>query len=89
MAQSPIDIEASEKAALPALRFGWRSGPLKYIVNNGYTIRVNYHDAAGTGNLLIVGGQNVPADAIPLSPSQRRAHTRKSLRYGRSSDVSV
>jgi len=55
MAQSPIDIEASEKAALPALRFESRSGPLKYIVNNGYTIRVNYHDAAGTGNLLIVG----------------------------------
>ena len=89
MAQSPIDIEASEKAALPALRFGWRSGPLKYIVNNVYTIRVNYHDTAGTGNLLIVGGQNVPADAIPLSPSQRRAHTQKSLRYGRSSDVPV
>jgi carbonic anhydrase len=55
MAQSPIDIEASEKAALPALRFESRSGPLKYIVNNGYTIRVNYHDAAGNGNLLIVG----------------------------------
>jgi len=55
MAQSPIDIEASEKTALPALRFESRSGPLKYIVNNGYTIRVNYHDAAGTGNLLIVG----------------------------------
>ena len=53
--QSPIDIEASEKAALPVLRFESRSGPLKYLVNNGYTIRVNYHDAAGTGNLLIVG----------------------------------
>ncbi len=55
--QSPIDIEASEKTALPALRFESRSGPLKYLVNNGYTIRVNYHDAAGTGNLLIVGDQ--------------------------------
>jgi carbonic anhydrase len=55
--QSPIDIEASEKAALPELRFESRSGPLKYLVNNGYTIRVNYHDAAGTGNLLIVGDQ--------------------------------
>jgi carbonic anhydrase len=55
VAQSPIDIEGSEKAALPALRFESRSGPLRYIVNNGYTIRVNYHDAAGTGNLLTVG----------------------------------
>jgi carbonic anhydrase len=55
--QSPIDIEASEKTALPALRFESRSGLLKYLVNNGYTIRVNYHDAAGTGNLLIVRDQ--------------------------------
>jgi carbonic anhydrase len=55
--QSPINIESSEKTALPALLFESRSGPLKYLVNNGYTIRVNYHDAAGTGNLLIVGGK--------------------------------
>jgi carbonic anhydrase len=55
--QSPIDIEVSEKTALPALRFKSRSGALKYLVNNGYTIRVNYHDAAGTGNLLIVEDQ--------------------------------
>jgi len=53
--QSPIDIETSEKAVLPVLRFESKSGPLKYIVNNGYTIRVNYHDAAGNGNRLIVG----------------------------------
>ena len=53
--QSPIDIRASVKAVLPALKFESRSGPLEYLVNNGYTIRVNYHDAAGTGNLLIVG----------------------------------
>jgi carbonic anhydrase len=55
--QSPIDIEASEKTALPALHFESRNGPLKYLMNNGYTIRVNYHDAAGTGNLLSVGDQ--------------------------------
>jgi carbonic anhydrase len=53
--QSPIDIENAVKAELPALRFESKSGPLQYLVNNGYTIRVNYHDAAGTGNLLIVG----------------------------------
>src|ERR1700691_2897634 len=55
--QSPIDIEASGKKALPALRFESRSGPLKYLVNNGYTIRVNYHNAVGTGNLLVVRDQ--------------------------------
>jgi carbonic anhydrase len=53
--QSPIDIQKAERAALPSLRFEYRSGPLKYLINNGYTIRVNYHDAPGTGNFLIVG----------------------------------
>jgi carbonic anhydrase len=54
--QSPIDIRNSRKAELPALRFEYRSGPLKYLINNGYTIRVNYHDAPAAGSLLIVGG---------------------------------
>jgi carbonic anhydrase len=53
--QSPINIQNAEKANLPVLRFVSKSGPLKYLVNNGHTIRVNYHDAPGTGNLLIVG----------------------------------
>jgi carbonic anhydrase len=49
---------SAEKAQLPSLRFDSKIGPLKYLVNNGYTIRVNYHDAPGTGNLLIVGDQS-------------------------------
>ncbi len=53
--QSPIDIQNAEKAELPAIRFESKSGPLKYLINNGYTIRVDYHDAPGMGNLLIVG----------------------------------
>ncbi len=56
--QSPIDIRNTEKSELPALRFEYKSGPLKYLINNGYTIRVNYHDAPGTGNVLIVGGEH-------------------------------
>jgi carbonic anhydrase len=51
--QSPIDIRNTEKAELPALRFQYETGPLKYVINNGHTIRVNY--AAGNGNFLIVG----------------------------------
>ena len=47
--QSPIDIRNSRKAALPALRFEYHSGPLKYLVNNGHTIRVNYHDPREAG----------------------------------------
>jgi carbonic anhydrase len=53
--QSPIDIRNAEKADLPALRFEYKSGALKYLINNGHTIRVNYHDAPGSGNFLIVG----------------------------------
>jgi carbonic anhydrase len=53
--QSPIDIESTVKAELPALQFTLRRGPLKYLINNGYTIRVDYHDAPGTGNVLVVG----------------------------------
>lgn len=55
--QSPIDIRNAEKADLPALRFEYKSGPLKYLINNGHTIRVNYHDAPGTGSFLIVGSK--------------------------------
>lgn len=53
--QSPIDIQAAEKADMPFLQFEYKSGPLQYLINNGYTIRVNYHDAPGSGNFLMVG----------------------------------
>jgi hypothetical protein len=36
--QSPIDIRSAEKAPLPTLGFDSRIGPLKYSLNNGYTI---------------------------------------------------
>ena len=52
--QSPIDIRNAQKAELPALRFEYQSAPLKFLVNNGYTIRVNYH-APIRGGFLIAG----------------------------------
>jgi len=53
--QSPIDIRNTKKVELPAIRFEYKSGPLK-IINNGYTaVRVNY--APGNGNSLFVGDQ--------------------------------
>jgi carbonic anhydrase len=55
--QSPIDIRNAEKADLPALQFEYISSPLKYLINNGYTIRVNYHDAPGSGSFLIARGK--------------------------------
>ena len=53
--QSPIDIRNAEKADLPVLRFESKSGPLKYVINNGYTIRVNYRP--DNGNFLLVANE--------------------------------
>jgi carbonic anhydrase len=55
--QSPIDIQHAVRAELPALRFEYKSGPLRYLVNNGHTIRVNYHDTPTSGNFFLVGGK--------------------------------
>jgi carbonic anhydrase len=51
--QSPIDIRDTEKLSLPVLRFESNSGPLKYVINNRHTIRVDYHP--GNGNFVVVG----------------------------------
>ena len=53
--QSPIDIRNPEKTNLPGLQFESTSAPLKYVINNRYTIRVNYHP--GNGNLLLAEGE--------------------------------
>jgi carbonic anhydrase len=53
--QSPIDIRGAVKADLPPLRFAYTTGPLHYLINNGHTIRVNFHDAPGSGDALFVG----------------------------------
>lgn len=53
-AQSPIDITGAQKAALPALEFDYRAGPVNYVINNGATIRVNYY-APGSGDYLNFG----------------------------------
>jgi carbonic anhydrase len=55
--QSPIDIRGARKVELLSLRFEYKNGPLKYVINNGHTIRVNYHDAPESGNMLIVGNK--------------------------------
>lgn len=53
--QSPVDIRNAEKADLPPLRFEYTSGPLKHLINNGYAIRVNYHEDSDSKNYLLVG----------------------------------
>jgi carbonic anhydrase len=39
--QSPIDIEATQKADLPAIQFDYKATPL-HIIDNGHTIMINY-----------------------------------------------
>lgn len=51
--QSPIDIQDAKRVDLPAIRFEYKSGPLR-IINSGHTIRVNYY-VPGSGSFLIVG----------------------------------
>ena len=55
--QSPVDIHGAVKAKLPLLQFEYKSQPLRYLINNGYTVRINYHDAPGTGSALVVDGE--------------------------------
>jgi carbonic anhydrase len=71
--QSPIDIRKAKKVELPAIRFEYKSGPLK-IINNGYTaVRVNY--APGNGNLLFVGDQRYELTQFHFHhPSEESIH---------------
>src|SRR5262245_54752071 len=39
--QSPIDIQKTEKADLPAIQFQYSPSPLR-IIDNGHTIQVDY-----------------------------------------------
>jgi carbonic anhydrase len=55
--QSPIDIRNARKADLPPLAFDYLSEPVRYVINNAHTIRVNYHDAPGAGSALVVDGK--------------------------------
>jgi carbonic anhydrase len=55
--QSPIDIRATDKSDLAPLDFEYRSSPLQHLIDNRHTIRVNYHDAPGTGSFLIADGR--------------------------------
>jgi hypothetical protein len=85
--QSPIDIQNAEKAELSGLRFEYKSGPLKYLINNGHTIRVNYHDAPGTGNFLIVGDKRgvhsgkALCDGSALNAFRQRRSARRSRSF--------
>jgi carbonic anhydrase len=56
-AQSPVDIRDAQPAALPPLRFEYHRRPIGYVVNNGAAIRVDFHDAPGSGDFLVFGAR--------------------------------
>lgn len=73
--QSPIDIRTAQRADLPALRFEYKIGPLKYVTNNDHTIRVNYPDAPENGDFLIVGDQRYQLTQLHFHhPSEEYIH---------------
>lgn len=52
--QSPIDIRHAVTADLPPLQFDYHAGPFEHLINNGYAVRVNYHEDEQP-NVLRVG----------------------------------
>ena len=73
--QSPIDIRSARKAQLPPLQFDYSSEPLKYVINNAHTIRVDYHDRPGSGSYLVVGGERYQLTQFHFHrPSEEYVH---------------
>jgi carbonic anhydrase len=76
--QSPIDIGDTEKSKLPALRFEYVSEPVRYVINNGHTIRVNYHDRPGSGGFLLVGEKRYQLTQFHFHrPSEESVHGKR------------
>jgi carbonic anhydrase len=75
--QSPIDIGATQQAQLPALRFDYHSAPLRFVINNGHTIRVDYQDPPGSGDFLVVGLKRYQLQQLHFHrPSEEYVHGR-------------
>jgi len=73
--QSPIDIRNARKAQLPLLQFDYSSEPLKYVINNAHTIRVDYHDRPGRGSYLVVGEERYQLTQFHFHrPSEEYVH---------------
>ena len=77
-AQSPIDIHSTQRVSLPPLRFEYTREPIRYVINNGATIRVNYHDVAGNGSYLVVGTRRYQLTQFHFHrPSEEYVHGRQ------------
>lgn len=54
--QSPIDIVATERQALPALQAAYRAAPLR-LVHDGHTVRVRFPASGAAASRLMLGDQ--------------------------------
>jgi carbonic anhydrase len=73
-AQSPINVDRTEKASLPPIRFDYRPSPLA-IVDNGHTVQVNY----APGSSIEVGGHRYELKQFHFHhPSENTIHGRSS-----------
>lgn len=71
--QSPIDIRDTIKNRLPALRFQYHTDNIRFVTNNGHTIRINY--ARGNGNYLLLEGRRYELTQFHFHrPSEERIH---------------
>jgi carbonic anhydrase len=50
--QSPVDVTASQRQALPALRFDYRPGPVR-VLHDGHTVRLR----VSAGSQLLIGAR--------------------------------
>ena len=68
--QSPVDIQKTEKADLPAIQFDYKPSPLR-IVDNGHTIMVTY----AAGSSIRVGNARYELKQFHFHrPSEARIH---------------
>jgi carbonic anhydrase len=71
--QSPIDIQATEKADLPPIQFDYKDSPL-HIVDNGHTVQVNYE----AGSSILVGDHRYALKQFHFHhPSEERVHGKR------------
>jgi carbonic anhydrase len=75
--QSPIDIQATKRAALPALAVAYRAAPLR-VVNDGHTVRVRFANGSRLqlGHEMLVlqqfhfhrpGGERIHGEEFPMA----------------------
>jgi len=70
--QSPIDIEKTEKAALPPIEFHYQPAPLT-VIDTGHSVQVNY----APGSTITIAGETYTLVQFHFhKPSEEKVHDR-------------